>query len=136
MAKPDTNPTDPDLLEKPRPATGVVRLNRKPLAIVVGGLLLVLAGLGIGVYSKGQGRSAKGAEDTSALDADRAAQQIVAGRIYNSAIMLFDNIGNQNTVGSYITDSGLFIISHESAVSYDISTKDCCELAFKTFLGQ
>jgi hypothetical protein len=48
-------------------------------------------------------------------------------------MMLLDNFGNQNAVGSDVTDSGLFVVSHKPAVTDNIGTEDSCEFAFKTF---
>jgi len=59
---------------------------------------------------------------------------IVTWKIYNSAIMLLDYIGDQNTVGCNITDSGFLVISHKTTISNDICTENSGELTLKTFI--
>ena len=51
------------------------------------------------------------------------------------AAMLLDKGCHHLTVGLQFADGRLFIIIHEAAVGFNVSTKDCGEFAFKTFVG-
>jgi hypothetical protein len=46
--------------------------------------------------------------------------------------MLTDKSGHQLPVGGQGTDGSLFILAHETAVAFDISTEDSSELALHT----
>src|SRR5215813_7879533 len=57
-------------------------------------------------------------------------QQVIAGRVHHPAAMLLNKRGHDLPVGSQGADGGFFILTHETAIAFDISTEDGGELTF------
>src|SRR5262249_53970949 len=57
-------------------------------------------------------------------------QEVITGRINNTASVVVDQRGDHSAICCEGTDGGFFILAHEAAVACDIRTKDRHQLTF------
>ena len=60
-------------------------------------------------------------------------QNVITRRVHHPASVLLNELGHHRTVGGYGANGSLLILSHKTAVTLDIGSKDSGELALKIF---